>query len=275
LTIFPQVLYGFIDHFRVKNMYVIEVKIPIKNKLDSHKQFDMVNELLGLWRKNGQILGGEFPIIKKKDCYLIYVNTHERSSLSSKNHNKYLRKHYNDFISVGLMKPNINVLGKEHECCKICKCKTQNYFILFTTFLSTETPLRCGDCFGSIPLYKIPKTYNDEYYNIICWESNYQSCDTLQMKGEVGERFAINQLSSLDSPLTKSGLKVCQSIKKVTGKKTYYYLYKGSGISSQLELSRKCPGCGGKWHQKQPVHDIFDFMCKQCSLLSNVAWGIR
>jgi len=253
-------------------MYVIEVKIPIEKKLDSDKQDHMVHGLLGAWRNNGQILGKEFLVAKKKDSFLAYVNTPEKSSLSPKNHNKYSRKYYNDLISVGLKKPYINVLGKEPECSKVCKCKKQDFYILFTTFLSSETPLRCGDCFGTIPLYKLPKTYDDEYCNIISWESDYQSCDTLQMNCKVGERFAINQLSNLDSPLTKSGLEVCKSIKKVTGKKTYYYLYKGSSKSHQFELSRKCPSCGGNWHQKQPAHGIFDFMCKRCNLLSNVAW---
>jgi predicted nucleic acid-binding Zn ribbon protein len=253
-------------------MYVIEVKIPIEKKLNNDEQGLMVYGLLGAWRMNGQILGEESLIAKKKDCFLAYVNTPERSSLSPKNHNKYSREYYSDFISVGLKKPQINVIGKEPESSKACKCKTQDFYILYTTYLFLETPLRCGDCFGTIPLYKLPKTYDDEYYNIICWQSDYQSCDSLQMNCKVGERFATNQLSNLDSLLTKSGLEVCQSIKEVTGKKTYYYLYKGSSKSHQLELSRKCPGCGGKWHQKQPVHALFDFMCKKCNLLSNVAW---
>jgi predicted nucleic acid-binding Zn ribbon protein len=95
------------------------------------------------------------------------------------------------------------------------------------------------------------------------------------MHCSVGERFATNQISKLDSSLTKLGLKVCDSIQEVTGKQTYYYLYKGSGKSYDSELARQCPSCNEAWYQQEPVHDIFNFMCKKCGLLSNIAWDCR
>ena len=105
--------------------------------------------------------------------------------------------------------------------------------------------------------------------------SDYQSCDSLQMNCAVGERFAIKQLSKLDSPLTKVGLDVCKTIQEVTGKKTYYYLYKGNGKSIKTEKERKCPGCNKPWYQDVAVHNKFDFKCVDCGLLSNIAYNLR
>ena len=169
----------------------------------------------------------------------------------------------------------ISVLGEEPESMPLCGCKVVSNFILFTTYLSLESSLKCATCFGVIPLYKIPKTSYDEHYKIICWQSDYQSCDSLQMNCVVGERFAINQLSKYDSQLTKQGLAVCQSIEEVTNKKVYYYLYKGSTKSYKSELLRKCPSCQGDWRLNEPWHSIFDFKCDHCNLLSNIAWDVR
>ena len=163
-------------------------------------------------------------------------------------------------------------MGADPEGGTVCKCKSSSTYILYTTYVSLGSPLKCGDCFYEIPLYNLPKTYDDDYYNIICWASDYQRCDGLQMNCAVGERFGTNQLSKLDSPLTKLGLKVCGKIQEVTGKRAYYYLYKGSGRSYDSELSRKCPGCNRGWHREAGVHKIFDFKCEKCGLLSNIAW---
>ena len=138
-----------------------------------------------------------------------------------------------------------------------------------------ESPLKCADCFGIEPLYKIPKTADEEYHNIISWQSNYQSCDSLQMNCTVGEKFGTSQLSKYNSQLTQQGLKVCQSIEKVTGKKVYYYLYKYTAKSHKTELARKCPNCKGDWHLPEPLHNKFDFKCDKCNLLSNIAWDVR
>jgi predicted nucleic acid-binding Zn ribbon protein len=92
--------------------------------------------------------------------------------------------------------------------------------------LTIESPLRCGNCFGIVPLYKIPKTYDDdEYYDIKCWEINYRARDSLQMNCRVGERFGMRQLSEYSSKLNKYGMDICKKIKKLTGKDVYYYLY--------------------------------------------------
>ncbi|MCB1783562.1 MAG: DUF2310 family Zn-ribbon-containing protein [Alphaproteobacteria bacterium] len=62
---------------------------------------------------------------------------------------------------------------------------------------------------------------------------------------------------------------------RLLNKKTYYYILKSSAKSYDAELLRNCPGCGGDWHQEQPLHDIFDFMCERCGLLSNIAFNVR
>lgn len=256
-------------------MYTTKINCRIRKVSDADKQQNAVNLLLGSWRGNGQILGEQFLIAKRKGSYTIIVNVPEKDSLSLKFDNKYTAEYRKTLCTTGLSKPITKILGKEPESAKICQCRTPKYYILYTNYLSLETPLRCGDCFGVVPLYRIPKTYDDEYHDIIIWQSDYQACDSLQMNCIVGEKFGLNQMFNINSMLTKSGMEVCSSIRKVTKKKTYYYLCHGIGKSYNKEISRRCPSCNGKWHQKEPIHNIFDFMCKKCGLLSNIAWNIQ
>ncbi len=255
-------------------MHTIKINFELSKNGNFETLNDSVNCLLGAWRMNGQIMGNQFLIAQTKNGLEVYVDASEPDSLAEKFNNKYVNERLSEIGEQGII-PKIAVLGNEPDSAVLCECVEIKSYILFTTYLSLESPLKCFDCFGIVPLYKIPKTADEEYYNIICWQSDYQSCDSLQMNCVVGERFGTNQLSKYDSQLTKQGLKVCRSIEKVTGKKVFYYLYKGSGKTSESELLRKCPSCQDGWLLKKPLHNKFDFMCKKCKLLSNIAWNVR
>jgi predicted nucleic acid-binding Zn ribbon protein len=47
------------------------------------------------------------------------------------------------------------------------------------------------------------------------------------------------------------------------------------GRSDRAERTRRCPSCGKAWLRKEPLHRIFDFQCRRCRLLSNVAFDVR
>jgi predicted nucleic acid-binding Zn ribbon protein len=143
------------------------------------------------------------------------------------------------------------------------------------TYILLESPVRCGDCFGTIPLYKLPKACNNEYCEILSWESDYKACDTLQMNCSTGERFAIIQMSKYDSILTKRGLDICNRVKDLTGKPMYYYLYRQLGLGKKAELKSKCPSCYNDWLLKEQLYGFVDFRCDNCNLMSNIAWDNR
>lgn len=255
-------------------MHTVKVIFQPVKKDDSKSILHSINFLLGSWRMNGQILGKQFPMVELKNGFGGYVNTPTANSLAEEFNNKYVNEYLSE-IKEHKVKAQITVLGEEPEGAPVCNCPKVKKYILFTTYASLESPLRCFECFGIVPLYKIPKTADGEYHDIISWHSDYEACDSLQMNCAVGERFGTDQLSKYDSPLTRKGLKVCQSIKKATGKKVFYYLYKYNAKSYKNELLRKCPNCSGDWYLKKPLHGLFDFMCKKCSLLSNISWDVR
>ena len=257
-------------------MYTVEVTFKIIEKNREEEQEELIILIKNSWRMNGQVLGNENIYAQAKNAFKMYLYIPEKDSLDKKYNNKYLDKDFIKLKEVGLANPKVKIIDEKSQDDELCDCKKPSSYILFTTYVALYTSLRCKKCFGTVPLYKIPKIYDDsEYYPLICWQSDYRSCDSLQMNCSVGEKFALKQLGSLDSQLTKDGLKVCKKIEEVTNIKTYYYLYKSKAKSKKQELLRRCPSCGKKWLLKKTLHSLFDFECKRCKLLSNIAYDVK
>lgn len=147
----------------------------------------------------------------------------------------------------------------------ICKCVNPSFYILFTTFLHTSSPIRCGDCGNFIPLYKLPKLDGEEEYNsILGWEEEYKACDSLFMLSGVGESFGYRQMSQLTSNLTKEGLDICQKMTKKVQRPIYYYLHK-----YYRPHKENCPGCGKKWRLGEELLGLIRYKCDRCFIVSN------
>jgi predicted nucleic acid-binding Zn ribbon protein len=254
-------------------MYTAAIEININKTEYENECLDLLSLLLGSLRKNGQVLGKEYPISKNDNVLTAYISIPAENSLSHKFNNRYVTDVQDKLSCLGSV--SSRTVGKDPESGDPCHCSKRKSLILFTNYLSIESPISCGTCFGSVPLYELPKISGDEYHEIICWESDYQSCDHLQMNCAVGERFALNQLSKVDSALNKIGIDICHALAKKCDIPVYYYLLKWSGKSQKVEERRLCPTCGGKWLLREPYQDLFDFKCDKCHLLSNIAFNLN
>lgn len=54
-----------------------------------------------------------------------------------------------------------------------------------------------------------------------------------------------------------------------------YLVEIGRGLSAADEKARSCPSCGGEWALAAPLHEIFDFKCDSCRLVSNLSWDFK
>ena len=254
-------------------MYIAKMTFQLCDHNDEEKVEDLLYYLFGALRMNGQVLGREFVVAQQGMHYQTLLNLPEQDSLSINFANKYVKAGLDAVREAGELA--FDIIGQELNQEQACQCGSPQSYILYTNYISLESPLRCGRCFGVIPLYKIPKTYDEEYNDIISWQSNYQSCDTLQMNCRTGERFGYQQMSKHDSSLSLNGIEICKRISRLTGKQTYYFLYRYTSLSRKKGLERKCPSCGGEWLLDESFHDRFDFRCDNCSLLSNISWAVR
>lgn len=255
-------------------MYVAEVVFEQKQMNDTENVMAIIDRLLGALRMNGQIMGREFSIARDAEKYSTYLLIPEQNSLDKSRANVYVAELYNKLDELEI-DYSWKIVGDEPYSKSVCKCGNSNFYILYTTYISLESPIRCGDCFGVVPLYQVPAASSGEYADIRTWESDYKACDTLQMNCSTGEHFGILQLSRYESGLSKRGIDICNRISASTGTPTYYYLLKATGQGKKAEENRKCPSCGAEWLLHESLHEVFDFRCDHCRLLSNIAWSVR
>lgn len=245
-------------------------------RVDRDRALEALHDYLGaLWR-NGQLLGSQTPIARARAGYSVFANLPVTDSLDRRHANKHVRRALRALAGIGFKAPKVQRLGSDPEGTPACRCRRRSFLILFATFLHDDSPVRCGACFNPIPLYVFPATgYAGDYQDILWWQSTYQAMDWLWIGSGAGERFGHDQMARHDSPFSKDGRDVAKTLARKARRPVYYYLAKALARSFRQERARKCPSCGRRWLLDEPLHNIFDFKCDRCRLLSNIAWHVR
>lgn len=254
-------------------MYVAQLTMTAQMPVDRDTASHAINSLLAALRMNGQVCGREWPIAITSEDYTATVLIPEPTALEAVHHNHYATQSLDALHTAGLSAPEITI-ARDVDGAGTCNCAQSQSLILYTYDVSLEPPLRCGDCFLPVPLYRVPPIKDVDYYEIICWQSDYQACDRLQMNCTTLERPATRQISRVDSSLSQFGLDICRRLTETTHLPVYYYLYSDSARSRRQEQKRLCPSCGSEWLLAAPWHK-FDFKCDRCRLLSTLSWNAR
>ncbi len=256
-------------------MYAAKISVSVENIHLQHSLARSLEALLRSWRVNGQILGKEQPVFLNHNELIATAIIPEEDSLEAIYNTEDSRA---IILAIGETEGallDIKIVGISPYGIAACECEKPGSYILYTNYASLSPPIRCGDCSLPIPLYKIA-TENDQTRNqVTTWQASYQSCDLLHVNSAIGEQFSQRQVQQHDSPLAKEGRNICKQIEDHTNIPTYYYLSKPGGKSLKQEKKRTCPSCKEKWLLNDSWHDIFDFKCDPCRLLSNIGWTVR
>jgi len=234
-----------------------------------------INGVLDALRYNGQILGREFPTTCHDGWFISRVVCPEADSLQPQYHSEWVRLSLSRLSGAGLLQPKITLQGTDLNSDHCDPCNRPEWQLLYTSFLHSCSPLRCGKHFAPIPLYRIPPVANGDYKQVLKWQEDWEACDQLQMNGSIIEHPALFELSDPASRLSQRGWDLCRRIEYLTHIPTYYYLYRVGGNSLEQERQRRCPRCDQPWRLEEPLHDIFDFQCHDCRLLSNLSWDFK
>ena len=252
-------------------MYIQKIAIKINTKADKNELMDEFGNLIACYRNNGQIQGKDESLYLSKDKMVCLPFTLEKNSLHQKFNNVYVNQQIEKIEQLCEAKLKYKTVGKTHTAYQSpCQCQKSDFYILFTHYLTIESPITCGNCNHSVPLYRLPKFENFGYWSILKWDENYKACDTLQMSCEVGERWGINQMQDIHSQLSKQGMTICAEIEALTAIPTYYFLHDYRKYKSK-QATKTCPSCGGKWDLATPLHDFYDFKCDQCKIVSIIS----
>ena len=249
-------------------MYIQKISMEINTGIDRDELVYEFDLLMNFYRGSGQTQG-------KIQCQYINENkivclpyTLEKDSLSEKYNNFYVNSQIKKIEALCNSLILFKTVGKSRESYESpCMCKVPEFYILITNYVSISSPLTCGSCNKSVPLYRLPHYYDHGYMPILSWETNYISCDSLQMNCEIGERWSLNQIQNVKSQLSKQGLKICKRIEELTNISTYYYLHNYKRVKGDESL-KPCPVCDKKWYLKKQIHDFYDFKCDNCKIIS-------
>lgn len=255
-------------------MLIAQIDFEIVENLDIDKQSNLIVCLLSNFYHEGRVLDWNPSVFQMDNLLRTFASIPDRDAFDNFDLQKSIAEDLHKLKEVGLSKPIFQILGKDIESLDSCACENTSAYILHTHLFSIQSPVNCFDCLKPVPLYRINQNKPEKLRYSIGWQSEYKACDLLQMHCGYGERFALNQMSKLESGLSKIGLEICQDIEKLTQKPCYYYLYKYRGISLKKERARKCPKCNGEWLLDKNI-SIFDFKCDKCHLLSSIAFDLR
>ncbi len=256
-------------------MFVAQIQFPFDSTEENDEAEDIASDILDAMYFSGQISSNEYGLLESPQGFASFVLVPDEEALHEKHNDTIVEMLITRFMKVGGRRPQFIIVGRNLESLDACECTQPSSYVLYTTFISFESPLRCAFCFGPVPLYRVRPEQESEYWKLGRWEADYKACDTLQMGCTVLERSTMRQMSQPNSALTKLGLEVCRLISASTKQPVYYYLYVQTGANIDLEVARKCPKCGGDWLLKEPWHGKFDFKCDKCHLLSNIAFDVR
>ncbi len=235
-----------------------------------------INNYLDMLRYNGQILGREFPIAMQKSIFSTRLVCPESNSLASCFNSPQVEKALNQLTEAGLLSPKIKNVAEDLNSLACAPNFKPAWQLLYTTFLDTCSPLRCGETLNPIPLYRSTEAIsNGDRKALIKWQEEWINCDELQMNGSAVSAQLLLEIGDINSRLYNIGRRLCQRVEKITNVPTYYYLYRVAGISLQKEQDRKCPNCAKEWRLESPLFDIFDFKCDTCQLVSNLSWDFK
>jgi predicted nucleic acid-binding Zn ribbon protein len=224
-------------------------------------------DLISCMKNSGQIIGDDSIFVFEEDVIRVNVLCPYKNSLD---------KRYN-YIYANRQLLNIEEnygLRMEIKC-------TGNYPFEFNQHIDTASafllywggfsPIRSMDSFEPIPLYEFPYTYKDgeSYNDITFWENDYEAINGLWKRGQVDENKFYQYLSSVKSPLSQEGMRICRKIGELTNKDCYYYLFN----YNSTRYSKSCPCCGASWKLVEKLFDEFNLKCDRCKIISRTKIG--
>lgn len=254
-------------------MYVAELRFEIIADTSYQLAEQAIRHYLEKLIFHGQILGREFPTYLQQDCFISRIIMPETVALASHHHSKAAQQALLALGEAGLAFPKLSVLGEDLMSNHTDPCQMPTSLILYCRFGLMNSVLYCAEHFAPVPLYRFLPTSGPDHQDLIRWQLQFQALDEIQMQEQrVLPKVAENSLQQLHSRLNRQGRKFAATISRQQQVPVYFALYSGSSHNCMTEADKCCPGCGQAWHLSAPLHQLFDFQCQRCLLVSNIAW---
>lgn len=241
---------------------------------DEYSQFDWQLEsfLSSLWR-NGNVVG-DYWILNLTDRVQARITSPAPDAMEFSNWSVYA---FNDWerLAALLLRPTVIAKVEEKETAPTwCNCSASPFYLLYSTWETLPSPMRCGACALDVPLYRLPicepPNGAQDASRFVNWKSDHVCLDLLWLHSGVGERYATRQLQRPKSKFMVQTRQLAADLEEKSGIPTYSFLK-----HYYLKWGKRCPLCARKWRWKNSPREQFAFKCDHCRLISSEASGER
>ncbi len=256
-------------------MYLAELTFKIIANTDFNQAEAAIRHYVEALIFNGQVLGREFPTAWQQQHFACRVVLPDENALLQRHHSNRGLNTLQQLAGAGLAYPQINVLGMDLMSQHTDPCQHTDFYILYSRFSDSCSPLRCAAELAPVPLYRV-NTSCDDHEQLIRWQLQYQALDEIQMQQKrVLYKAAERSMQQLHSELNRQGRRLARQLAADNKIPVYYALYSGSSHDCSADAQKLCPGCGSNWRLAGPLLQLFDFKCDNCFLVSNLAWDCQ
>lgn len=205
--------------------------------------------------------------------YILLVIAQDEEAIDEKNMNYDTKKALTELTKKCEAMPKVRTLA-ELEFPAHCVCAKPSHFIMQSPPEWEGSPVRCGDCGKSVPLYRLDGFAADRNFDdLLLWRrlrrgcfstyeygSRKQSVASAQALSEPAAAYAA--LKSCVSGVSLEGRRLAAMVEKNTGVITVYPLF-----SQYEKMPEYCPQCGRSWIN--PFTDAVKFkcFCRECRLV--------
>ncbi len=133
-------------------MYIVELCFECYRDTSLGEAERAIVNYLDMLRYQGQILGREFPTSMHEGYFVSRVVCPEQDSLHPDNQSDQVKLAEQQLNQAGLLAPKLQLQGADLLSDSTDPCGQQgerpSWMMLYTSFLHTCSPLRCGDHFA-------------------------------------------------------------------------------------------------------------------------------
>lgn len=211
--------------------------------------------------RNGIILDGGVQSFIENGHYICRVVAQDDNALNESNMNHDALKALTLLRGKCASPPQIIMREK---CVDIphCTCQNPSHYVLQYTPEWMGSPVMCGDCRCSVPLYRIVRDHNQrEFDEVLRWRKLYRGFIEQYLAG-VNPRYAYDMVRNCRSEFALHGRRISGQVERWSGVITYYPIYSRNERKQEL-----CPQCGGVFINQFPNAIGFERVCRTCRLV--------
>ena len=215
----------------------------------------LIWESFNALRKNGQVYEN-FQVVGEEGAYAVYVIMPGADALDL----GFCTEESVEIVKklAAIFSLKIISLGEAVTCEGSCECAASCWYMLYSDLATEESPVVCGDCGKSVPLYKLPAVLDKEgQSNFLNWQDQFKSLQKLDVYNYTSD-FTTAEIYTPTSRINKMGRALCRALEKAKSVPVFYHL-------EVKKAGDVCPICGREW-SRTANNEISSKLCTFCRI---------